>query len=150
MNYIGKTLRRHYDVTSGPIDTKLNYSFIASNYVYVLQIRRKSDDICGNYKYDAFGPFLYCTNTTGTGSCSTFRIAYKKLALVSSFENTYFHSNGIIGCKDIAVYAISRIMRIFPEPEVLSQKFEKPFLLFISYTSCANFSSVALIAASES
>ena len=41
-------------------------------------------------------------------------------------------------------------MRIFPEPEVLSQKFEKPFLLFTSYTSCANFSSVALIAASES
>ena len=35
MNYIGKTLRRHYDVTSGPIDTKLNYSFIASNYVTV-------------------------------------------------------------------------------------------------------------------
>ena len=35
MNYIGKSLRRHYDVTSGPIDTKLNYSFIASNYVTV-------------------------------------------------------------------------------------------------------------------
>ena len=40
-------------------------------------------------------------------------------------------------------------MRIFPEPEVLSQKFEKPFLLFKCYTSCANFSSVALIAAPE-
>ena len=74
----------------------------------------------------------------------------KKLALVSSFKNTYFHSDRIISCKDIAVYAISRIMRIFPEPEVLSQKFEKSFLLFTSYTSCANFSSVALIAASES
>ena len=103
MNYIGKIFSRHYDVTSGPIDTKLNYSFIASNYVTVQQILRKSDDICGNYKYDAFGPFLYCTNTTGTGSCSTFRISYKKLALVSSFESTNFHSNRIIGCKVIAV-----------------------------------------------
>ena len=41
-------------------------------------------------------------------------------------------------------------MRIFPEPEVISQKFEKPFLLFTFYTFCANFSSVALIAASKS
>ena len=41
-------------------------------------------------------------------------------------------------------------MRIFPEPEVLSQNFEKLFLLFKSYTSCANFSSVALKVASES
>ena len=90
MNYIGKTFSRHYDVTSGPIDTKLNYSFIASNYVIVKQIWRKSDDICGNYKSDAFGAFLYCTNTTGTGSCSSLRISYKKLALVSSFQNTNF------------------------------------------------------------
>ena len=103
MNYRGKILRRHYDVTSGPIETKLNYSFIASNYVTVQQIWRKEDDICGNYKYDAFGPFLYCTNTTGTGSCSTFCISYEKLALVFSFESIYFHSNRIIGCKDIAV-----------------------------------------------
>ena len=150
MNYIGKNLRRHYDVTSGPIDTKLNNSFIASNYVTVQQIWKKSDDICRNYKYDAFGAFLYCTNTTGTGSCSSFCIPYKKLALVSSFQCTNIHSNQIISCKDIAVWAISRIMRIFPEPEVLSQKFEKSFLLFTRYTFCANFSSVALIAASES
>ena len=32
-----------------------------------------------------------------------FSYTYKKLALVSSFEGTYFHSNLIIGCKDIAV-----------------------------------------------
>ena len=32
-----KKLSRHYDVTSGPIDTKLNYSFIAFNYVTVYQ-----------------------------------------------------------------------------------------------------------------
>ena len=30
-----KKISRHYDVTSGPIDTKLNDSFIASNYVTV-------------------------------------------------------------------------------------------------------------------
>ena len=81
MNYKGKTFSRDYDVTSGPIDTKLNNSFIAI----------------------AFIAFLYCTNTTGTGSCSSFRIGYKKLALVSSFQSTNFHSNRIIGCKDIAV-----------------------------------------------
>ena len=40
-------------------------------------------------------------------------------------------------------------MRIFPEPEVLSQQIEKHFELFTSYTSCANFSSVAFIVASE-
>ena len=95
MNYKGKTLRRHYDVTSGPIDMKLNYSFMASNYVIVLQIWRKSVDICGNYKYEAFGAFLYCTNTTGTGSCSTFRLLNKKLALVSSLLSTNFLSNRI-------------------------------------------------------
>ena len=33
MNYIGKKFSRHFDVISSPIDTKLNYSFIASNYV---------------------------------------------------------------------------------------------------------------------
>ena len=110
----------------------------------------KSDDIYGNYKYDAFGAFLYCTNTTRTGSCSTFCISYKKLALVSSFQSTSFHSNQTFCCKDIAVKAISRIMRIFPEPEVLSQKFKKRLLLYTNYTSCANFSFVALIVASES
>ena len=77
MNYIGKTFSRHYDVTSGLIDTKLNNSFIASNYVKVQQIWKKSDIICGNYKYDAFGAFLYCTNTTGTGSCLSFRLNIK-------------------------------------------------------------------------
>ena len=41
-------------------------------------------------------------------------------------------------------------MRIFPEPEVLSQQIEKRPGLFTFYTSCANFSSVALIVASES
>ena len=41
-------------------------------------------------------------------------------------------------------------MCIFPEPVVISQKFEKSFLLFTFYTCCANFSSVALIFASES
>ena len=42
------------------------------------------------------------------------------------------------------------IMRIFPELEGLSEKCEKSFLLFIFYISCANFSSVAVIFASES
>ena len=41
-------------------------------------------------------------------------------------------------------------MLIFPEPEVLSQQFEKRPELLPFYTSCANFSSVALIVASES
>ena len=41
-------------------------------------------------------------------------------------------------------------MRIFPEPEVLSQQIEKRPGLFTFYTSCANFTSVALIVASES
>ena len=41
-------------------------------------------------------------------------------------------------------------MRIFAEPEVLSQQIEKRPGLFTFYTSCANFSSVALIVASES
>ena len=41
-------------------------------------------------------------------------------------------------------------MRIFPEPEVLSQKFEKSFLIFIFYALCANFSFVVFIVASES
>ena len=41
-------------------------------------------------------------------------------------------------------------MRMFPEPEVLSQQIEKRHGLFTFYTSCANFSSVALIVASES
>ena len=41
-------------------------------------------------------------------------------------------------------------MRIFPEPEVLSQKFEKAFLILTFYTLCANFSSLAFIVASES
>ena len=41
-------------------------------------------------------------------------------------------------------------MRIFPEPEVLSQQIEKRPWLFTFYTSCANFSSVAPIVASES
>ena len=96
MNYIGKKLRRHYDVTSGPIDTKLNYSFIASNY--------------GNRTI-----FAEITNMTllvhfyiaqilpepEVVRLSVYHI--KKLALVSCFESTYFHSNRIIGCKDIAV-----------------------------------------------
>ena len=89
-------------------------------------------------------------NTIGTGSWSPLRLSYKNLALVSSFQSTNFHSNRIIGCKDLAVQAISGIMRIFPKPEVLSQKFEKLFLLFNSNTSCTNFSSVALIVTSES
>ena len=42
------------------------------------------------------------------------------------------------------------IMRIFPEPEVLSQKFHKAFLIFLFYALCANFSSVAFKVASES
>ena len=42
------------------------------------------------------------------------------------------------------------ISAIFLEPEVLSIWFEKPFLLFTFDTSCANFSSLALIVASES
>ena len=33
---------------------------------------------------------------------------------------------------------------------MLSQKFEKSFLIFIFYALCANFSSVAFIVASES
>ena len=41
-------------------------------------------------------------------------------------------------------------MRIFPEPEVLLQQFEKRPELFTFYTSCANFSSLAFIVASES
>ena len=41
-------------------------------------------------------------------------------------------------------------MRIFPEPEVLSQQIEKRPGLFTFYASCANFSSVALLVASES
>ena len=41
-------------------------------------------------------------------------------------------------------------MRIFPEPEVLSHDLEKGPELFKFYTSCANFSSVALIVHSES
>ena len=42
MKYIGKTFSRHYDVTSGPIDTKLNYSFIAFNDVTVQQIGNRT------------------------------------------------------------------------------------------------------------
>ena len=45
---------------------------------------------------------------------------------------------------------LTSFLRIFPEPEVLSSRFEKPFLLFTFYTSCANFSYLALIVASES
>ena len=41
-------------------------------------------------------------------------------------------------------------MRIFPEPEVLSQQIEKRPELFTSYSSCAYLSSVAFIAVSES
>ena len=41
-------------------------------------------------------------------------------------------------------------MRIFPEPEVLLQQFEKHPELFTFYTCCANFSSLALKVASES
>ena len=35
MNYIEKTFSPNYDVISGPIDTKLKNSFMASNYVTV-------------------------------------------------------------------------------------------------------------------
>ena len=97
MIYIGKNFSRHYDVTSGPIDTTLNNSFIASNYVTVPQIWRKSDEICGNNKYDAFGAFLYCTNTTGTGSCSTFHIWYKNSPWFPLPKALIFFSNRIIG-----------------------------------------------------
>ena len=79
-----------------------------------------------------------------------FTYSYKKLALVSSFQSTNFHSNQMIGCKDITVLKISSIMRIFPEPEVRSQKFEKPFLLLTFFSSFVNFSSVTLIVTSES
>ena len=77
INHIEKTFSRHFDVTSGPIDTKLSNSFNASNDVTVYQIWKKSVEICWNYKNDAFCAFLYCKNTTGTGSYSTFYISYK-------------------------------------------------------------------------
>ena len=47
-------------------------------------------------------------------------------------------------------HVLASFLRIFPELEVLSSQFEKPFLLFTFYTSYANFSSLALIVASES
>ena len=73
----------------------------------------------------------------------------KKLALMFSFQSTNFHSNRIIGCKDITVWVISRLCVYFQNRKCY-QKFEKSFFLFIFYTSCANFSFVALIVVSES
>ena len=56
-------------------------------------------------------------NATGTGSCLALRILYKKFALVSTFQCTNFHSNWIMGRKDITVWAISRLCVYFRNRE---------------------------------
>ena len=52
-------------------------------------------------------------NATRTGSCSSLRISYKKLALMFTFQCTNFHSNRIMGRKDITVWAISQLCVYF-------------------------------------
>ena len=42
-------------------------------------------------------------NATGIGSCSSLRIVYKKIAPMSTFQCTNFHSNRIMGRQDIIV-----------------------------------------------
>ena len=103
MNYIGKNFTRRYDVTSGPIDRKLNYSFIASNYV--------TSKLEGNWmifaeiKNMTLLVYFYIAQILREPEVVRLSVydIKKTLAFVSSFQSTNFHSNWIIGCKDIAV-----------------------------------------------
>ena len=94
--------------------------------------------------------YIYCTNTTGTGSCLSLPITYKNnfpWFLLS--RALLFITIGPFVAKICFIGHFAYYAYISGTGSAIA-KIRESILLFKSYTSCANFSSVALIAASES